>query len=49
MVWAGVGQRVAGVGEGEMMAIREAIVEDRSKRLQIQKLSGIKPYSAHGF
>jgi hypothetical protein len=48
-VWAGVGQRVAGVGDVEMTAIREAIVEDRSKRLQIQKLSGIKPYSRHGF
>lgn len=49
VVWAGVGQRVAGVGDIEMTAIREAIVEDRSKRLQVQKLSGVKPYSKHGF
>ena len=40
---------MSGVGEAEMGCIRQAIVEDRSKRLQIQKLAGIKPYSAHGY
>jgi len=49
VVWAGVGQASAGVGEAEMGSIRNAIVEDRSKRLQLQKLGGIKPYSAHGW
>jgi hypothetical protein len=49
VVWAGVGQQIAGIGENEMGVIRQAIVDDRSKRLHVQKLSGIKPYSAHGW
>ena len=46
VVWAGVGR--GPVGETEMRAIRNAIVEDRSARQRVQKLSGVKPYSRHG-
>ena len=49
VVWAGIGRRVAGVGEGEMAVIRQAVVDDRASRLRIEKLSSIKPYSAHGW
>ena len=49
VVWAGVGRASAGVGDGEMGVIREAIAQDRAKRLNIEKLGGIKPYSAHGW
>ena len=49
VVWAGLGQASAGVGPAEMNDIRDAIVEQRSKRLQVQKLQSIKPYSAHGY
>ena len=49
VVWAGVGRLSAGVGDGEMGVIREAIAQERSKRLNIEKLQSIKPYSAHGW
>ncbi|KAH8067859.1 hypothetical protein JL720_12359 [Aureococcus anophagefferens] len=49
VVWAGIGRRNAGVGEGEMAVIRQAVVDDRSSRLRVEKLAGIKPYSAHGW
>jgi len=45
LVWVGVGAGV--VGEAEMLKVREAVVEARSQRLQIDKLSSIKPYSSH--
>ena len=48
VVWAGVGSRVAGVGDGEMARIRAAIVDERSYRNNVAKLEGIKPYSRHG-
>ena len=46
VVWAGVGR--GPVGESEMKAIRKAIVNDRSARQHVKKLSGPKPYSRHG-
>ena len=49
VVWAGVGRRSAGVGEGEMAVIREAVVDSRAERLRISRLRSIKPYSAHGW
>ena len=49
VVWAGIGRRVAGVGEGEMAVLRQAVVDDRAARNRVEKLSGIKPYSAHGW
>jgi len=45
VVWAGIGSGV--VGEAEMAEIRHAVLNSRSERLKIQKLSGIKPYSHH--
>ena len=29
--------------------MRQAIVDARSRRLNIEKLGGVKPYSAHGY
>ena len=49
VVWAGVGRRSAGVGEGEMAVIREAVVDSRAERLRISRLRSIKPYSKHGW
>ena len=49
VVWAGVGRLSAGIGDGEMGVIREAIAQERSKRLNVEKLQSIKPYSAHGW
>ena len=49
VVWAGVGRRSAGVGEGEMAVIREAVVDSRAERLRISRLRSIKPYSSHGW
>ena len=49
VVWAGIGRRSAGVGEGEMAVIRESVVHERAKRMHIGKLGSIKPYSRHGF
>jgi len=49
VVWAGVGRRSAGVGEGEMAVIREAVVDSRATRLRVSRLRSIKPYSAHGW
>ena len=49
VVWAGIGRRSAGVGEGEMAVIREAVVDSRAERLRISRLRSIKPYSAHGW
>ena len=39
----------AGVGEGEMAVIREAVVDSRAERLRISRLRSIKPYSKHGW
>jgi hypothetical protein len=47
VVWAGCGR--GPVGEGEMARIRSEIVEDRSRRMETEKLSSIKPYSRHGW
>jgi hypothetical protein len=49
VVWAGVGRRSAGVGEGEMAVIREAVADSRAARLRVSRLRSIKPYSAHGW
>ena len=49
VVWAGVGRRSNGLGEGEMHVLRNSVMEERSRRLQLEKLGGIKPYSRHGF
>ena len=43
------GRRSAGVGEGEMAVIREAVVDSRAERLRISRLRSIKPYSKHGW
>ena len=32
-----------------MAMIRQAVVDDRAARNNIEKLSSIKPYSAHGW
>lgn len=45
LVWVGVGR--GPVGQAEMAEVRRAVVDKRSERLRIEKLSGIKPYSAH--
>lgn len=47
VVWAGVGG--AGLGEAEMAQVRRAVCDSRASRLQIEKLSSIKPYSRHGY
>lgn len=49
VVWAGVGKASAGIGDGEIGVMRQAIVDARSRRLNIEKLGGVKPYSAHGY
>ena len=41
VVWAGVGRRSAGVAEGEMAYMRQAVVDARATRLSAQKLSSI--------
>eukprot|EP00929_Paragymnodinium_shiwhaense_P003844 TRINITY_DN104521_c0_g1_i1.p1 TRINITY_DN104521_c0_g1~~TRINITY_DN104521_c0_g1_i1.p1 ORF type:complete len:282 (-),score=61.45 TRINITY_DN104521_c0_g1_i1:13-858(-) len=46
LVWVGIGCGGL-VGESEMEQVREAIVDARSKRLQLDKLSSEKPYSRH--
>jgi len=45
LVWAGMGSGF--LGEAEMGQVRRAVMEKRSKRLQIDKLGSIKPYSRH--
>jgi len=45
-VGVGVGKGV--VGESEMAQVRRAVCDARAERLQIDKLSSIKPYSRHG-
>ena len=45
LVWAGMGTGF--LGEQEMGEVRRAVMEKRSKRLQIEKLQSIKPYSRH--
>mmetsp|Transcript_33766 Transcript_33766/g.61206 ORF Transcript_33766/g.61206 Transcript_33766/m.61206 type:complete len:232 (-) Transcript_33766:88-783(-) len=45
LVWAGIGSGT--VGEQQMAEVRQAVVDARSERYRIEKLSGIKPYSAH--
>mmetsp|Transcript_67021 Transcript_67021/g.119228 ORF Transcript_67021/g.119228 Transcript_67021/m.119228 type:complete len:264 (+) Transcript_67021:131-922(+) len=47
VVWAGVGG--SGLGEAEMAQVRRAVCDSRANRLQIEKLSSIKPYSRHGY
>jgi hypothetical protein len=47
VVWAGVGTYP--LGKKEMTNITESIVEQRSKKYKMQKLSGHKPYSRHGY
>ena len=47
VVWAGVGTYP--LGKQEMESITAKIVNQRSKKYQLAKLSGPKPYSAHGF
>lgn len=45
LVWVGVGS--GPVGEDEMQRVRQAVVDARSERLQIDKLKSEKPYSHH--
>lgn len=45
LVWVGVGS--GPVGEQEMGRVRQAVVDARAERLQLQKLSSEKPYSRH--
>ena len=47
VVWAGVGQYP--LNAEAMQEITSSIVEQRSKKYQMQKLSGHKPYSKHGY
>ena len=47
LVWAGIGRRSRGCGEGEMSVIRNDVAEDRAARLHADKLGSIKPYSRH--
>ena len=48
LVWAGIGRRSRGCGEGEMAVVRRDIVGERASRLHAEKLGGIKPFSRHG-
>merc|ERR1712048_471964 len=45
LVWVGVGS--GPVGEQEMGRVRQAVVDSRAQRLQLEKLSSEKPYSRH--
>lgn len=45
LVWVGVGS--GPVGEEQMQRVREAVVDARAERLQVQKLGSEKPYSRH--
>lgn len=45
LVWVGVG--AGPVGEQEMARVRQAVVDARSERLKIEKLSSEKPFSRH--
>jgi hypothetical protein len=47
VVWAGVGTYP--LEKQEMTNITASIVEQRSKKYKMQKLSGHKPYSRHGY
>ena len=47
VVWAGCAREP--IGRNEMEGVRRAIVEERSRRLNIAKLRSAKPYSRHGF
>ena len=48
VVWAGAGDgRV--LGPQEMQTITQGIVARRAKKLEVEKLRSIKPYSRHGF
>lgn len=47
VVWAGTGSYP--LGPQEMQSITSSIVERRAKELHMQKLSGPKPYSRHGY
>ena len=47
VVWAGTG--TFPLGPKEMKTITNGIVARRAETLQIQKLSGPKPYSRHGW
>jgi hypothetical protein len=47
IVWAGVGTYP--LGKQEMESITAKIVDQRSKKYQLAKLSGPKPYSSHGY
>jgi len=47
VVWAGYG--TGPIGKPEMDEIRKNIEHSRAERLNIQKLSGVKPYSRHGY
>lgn len=49
VVWAGVGRRIAGLGEAEIATVTQSVAADRSARLRVTQLSGIKPYSRHGY
>ena len=46
LVWAGFG--TGPVGAQQMSDMRKAVQHVRAERLQAAKLSGFKPYSAHG-
>lgn len=47
VVWAAIGR--GPVGEREMGLVRDAVVEDRSRRQNLVRLAGYKPYSRHGY
>lgn len=47
VVWAGVGTYP--LGRAEMEVLTGEIAATRATKLNAQKLSGIKPYSKHGF
>ena len=49
VVWAGVGRKIAGVGDHEMAMVRDAVAQQRAERLHLTKLESIKPYSHHSF
>lgn len=47
VVWAGVGRKIAGLGDYEMAMVRDQVAEARAGRLHLRKLESIKPYSRH--